>query len=81
MGGYFFSACMPTTRSKFAESIRALTLLPPSLPLPPDQHPAFAVWSSDEWFKNRLGEDQQLGDQLEFESLEPEAVAAAASKK
>jgi len=39
------------------------------------------VWSSDEWFKNRLGEDQQLGDQLEFESLEPEAVAAAASKK
>ena len=33
-----------------------------------------AVWSTDEWFKTQLAEDKDLGDQLDFEELVPEAV-------
>uniref|UniRef100_I2CRH6 RRM domain-containing protein n=1 Tax=Nannochloropsis gaditana (strain CCMP526) TaxID=1093141 RepID=I2CRH6_NANGC len=32
------------------------------------------VWSTDEWFKSQLAEDKDLGDQLEYEELVPEAV-------
>ena len=33
-----------------------------------------AVWSTDEWFKTQLAEDKDLGDQLDFEELVPEAA-------
>ena len=45
-----------------------------------------AVWSQDEWFKNQLKDDQDLADQMEFDStvLKPaqqEAAMQPANKK
>jgi hypothetical protein len=35
------------------------------------------VWSQDEWFKKNLQDDQDLADQLEFDSMLPTEGAAA----